>query len=526
MPDKKEIITGFVSAAVIFITLFSAGLYLLNDPMLQQTLSFSLTAREIVSRYPLQMTQQAAFDGAERAMFSLLDPFSNRIDKNDYIYLREESSGEYGGIGITVVARDTSLMVISVREGGPAYESGMKSGDCILSVDSISIPPEDPGSATDMIRGPSGSKVTLLIYRAIIADSLELTLIRSSIKLEHLPYYGLTESGCAYIRMADFEAAAAEELSRAVEELEKQNPRGYIIDLKGNPGGYLDEAIDAADIFLEDGALIVGTDGRSRWQNRRYASYFDPLTSQPLVILTDRGTASAAEIFTGALGGADRAIVVGDTTYGKGLVQGVYGMSNRDAIRLTISRYYFADGRYLNPPDSELAFSGLTPDIYYDPPGETAFQNIILSGFLIYDFVEAEWDLLASYPDRFNYPDTVITVFQRFAASRGISYESWLTQTLSLTIIDQYLSEASDTVISHLNTMLDLSHSLDRDVYHRHSDLLKYHIRRLTVEKKSGRAASYRDVIVPSRPDIRLGEEILTNPEQYQSYLTPQADSK
>ncbi len=525
-PDKKEIIVGFISATMIFLTLFASGLFLLNDPVLLQALNFSITAHEIVSLYPLPMTRQSAFDGAERALFSLLDPFSYRLDQSDYQYLREEFSGEYGGIGITVVPRDTQLMVITVREGGPAYEGGIKSGDCIVTVAGIRVPTDDPGSATDLIRGPSGTDVALTIYRHTIDDTLSMTLTRSNIKLEHLPYYGLTVSGCAYIRLADFEAGAADDLKKAVRELEAQSASGYIIDLKGNPGGYLKEAIDAADLFLEDGALIVGTDCRSRWDNRRYHSSSDPITDKPVVILTDRGTASAAEIFTGALDGADRCVVVGDTTFGKGLVQSVYGLASNDAIRLTISRYYFADGRYLNPPDSELSFSGLAPDIVYDPPGEIAFQKIVLSGFLLYDFVDAEGDLLSAYPERFNYPDTVVTLFQKFAESRGVNYESWLTGTLALALVDQYLSEASDPVINQLNQMLNLSNTVDRDVYLRHSELLKYHIRRLTVEKKSGRAASYREVIVPTRPDILLSEQILTDSEKFQSYITPLAGTK
>jgi carboxyl-terminal processing protease len=526
VPDKKEIIIGFVSAVVIFFTLFASGLFLLSDPMLRHMLSFSLTAGEIVSYYPLPISRKSAFEGAERSLFSLLDPFSYRIDKSAYRYLREESSGEYGGIGITVVARDTLLVVMSVREGGPAYDGGMKSGDYILSVDGTTVPFYNPGAATDLIRGPSGTSVQLNIFRPAIADTMQLTLTRSNIKLEHLSYYGLTESNCAYIRVADFEAGAAEDLEKAVEELEKSNPRGYIIDLRGNPGGYLKEAIKAADIFLEDGALIVGTDGRSRWENRRYTSSSDPLTHQPMVVLTDRGTASAAEILTGALDGADRCVVIGDTTFGKGLVQSVYALPDKDAIRLTISRYYFADGRYLNPPDSELSFSGLAPDIVYNPPGEISFQELILYGFLLYDFIEAELDLLSSFPDRFNYPDTVVTLFRQFAMDRGISYESWTTRTFAFAVLDQNLAQASDTVIGQLNRMLDKSQSLDRDVFFRHSDFLKYHIRRLAVEKKSGRKASYRDVIVPARPDISLAEEILLDPDRYNSHFRGLADSQ
>lgn len=523
-PSKKEIAVGFASATAIFLMLFAAGLTLLEDPLLSQAITFSITAGEIVSFYPLPVARHAAFDGAERALLSLLDPFSYRIDEKEYGQLREESSGQYGGVGITVAPRDTTLMVLSVREGGPAYEGGMKAGDLILSVDGKKVLPDNPGAATGMIRGPSGSAVSLIIYRPKIADTLHLTLIRSSIRLEHLPYYGLTESGIAYIRMADFEAGAAEELEDAVDSLERQRPRGYIIDLMGNPGGFLNEAVRAAGVFLDKGMLIVGTAGRPRWDDRRYIASSTPLTDLPIVILTDRGTASAAEIFTGALGGAQRAAVIGDTTFGKGLVQSMFSLTNGDAVRLTTSRYYFADGTFLNPPDSDLTFSGLPPDIVFVSTGEISFEEKVLSGFLIFDFVESEADLLASYPDKFVCPDTVITLFEKFARGRGFAYRSWLTEILEQTIVDQKLNQASPGILSQLENMASRSVELDQRIFQRQADMLKYHIRLVAIERKLGAAAAYRDVIVPGRPDIRLAEEVLSDPSRYQSFLAHRAE--
>jgi len=415
--------------------------------------------------------------------------------------------------------------VISVHEGGPAYDGGVKSGDWILAVDGHDVPHDDPSSAIDYIRGQSGTPVKLTVYRPRIDETLKLTLTRGAIKLEHIPYYGMTETGMAYIRLADFEAGAAEQLYEAVKALEAQNPKGYVLDLKGNPGGYLGEAVDAADIFLDKGVLIVGIDSRSRWDNREYKSSSPPLTDRPVVILTDRGTASGAEILTGALHAADRAVVVGDTTFGKGLVQSVYSLANGDAMRLTISRYYFADGRYLNPPDSALHFVGLAPDIVYSPPGEIAFQDLILSGMLLYDFTDEYWPLLSGYPDKFGYPDTVITLFEEFARSRGLKYRSWMTQTVEQALLEQHADSASFAVLAQLDSMLALSEALDRDAFERHADFLKFQIRRVVVERKDGRATSYRDVIVPGRTDIRFSEQLLADSARYDACLTARPDS-
>ncbi|MFW9842925.1 MAG: S41 family peptidase [Candidatus Thorarchaeota archaeon] len=525
-PRKKEIVVGFVSAAIIFFVLFFAGLYILGDPVLHQTAVFSRTVHSILADYYEPGMGRPALDEAESALLSLLDPFSQRLDRKDYKQLREEFSGEYSGVGITIVPRDTLLMIISVHEGGPAYDGGVKSGDWILAVDGVPIPRHNPAGFTDRIRGPSGTEVSLTLYRPRIDDTLQITLTRGMITLEHVPYYGMTERGNAFIRIADFESGAADQLRAAVEKLEPKEPGGYIIDLKANPGGYLDEAIEAADLFLEKGTLIVGIDSRSRWDNREFKSRVHPLTHRPIIILTDRGSASGSEIFTGALRGADRAVVVGDTTFGKGLVQAVYPLFNGDALRLTISRYYFADSTYLNPPDSELHFSGLPPDIVYHPTGEIAFQDLILSGMLFYDFVDAHWELLSRYPDRFNYPDTVIAEFENFADSRGIRYQSWLTETLEYTVIDQLLEEASDPVIAHLDSMLSRSRALDADVFARHADFLKFHIRTVVVERKHGRAASYRDVIVTGRADIRVAEDLLLDETRYREYLASRTTDK
>ncbi len=524
MLDKKGVIVGFLSAVVIFFTVFLSGIFLVSDPLLRQMVTFSLTARSIAEAYQTPVATGEAFVDAERHLLGLLDPFSFRMERGEYHQLLEESTGKYGGVGITVVTRDTALMVVTVREGGPADKAGMLSGDFIISIDSVRVEVEDPLAAVDEIRGPSGTDVTLTIYRPAIKDSLTLTLKRENIVLEHIPYYGMTEKNAAYIRVADFEAGTAREFEDAVTALEKENPNGYIIDLKNNPGGYLDEVIEIADLFLSVDELIVGIDSRSRWDSRRYYSTSDPVTEKPTVILIDRGSASAAEIFTGALRAASRAVVVGDTTFGKGLVQSLFQLPDGEALRLTTSRYYFSDGRYLNPPDAELEFVGLAPDIVFSEDGETAFREHLLSGFLLYDFTEEYWDMLSAYPDEFNYPDTVVELFAAYARARGFAYRSWLTETLTLSNVSLLFEDVSREMIAHLQAMLEKSRQYDADVFSRQADLVKYHIRRIVIERKSGRRAMYRHVIVANRPDIRLAEEIIRDGKKYQSILESPTD--
>ncbi len=518
-PTSIEIVTGFVSVAVIFLIILASALILVNDPLLSQMIDFAMAAQYIAAVYPLPYSENNALADAEDALFNLLDPFSFRIERRDYKTMIEEMSGHYSGIGISVIPRDTVLLVITVREGGPAYTAGMKNGDLILEVDGEAIRDMDPDESIDAIRGPSGSTVDLLLYRFTVADTLSVTVARQSITLEHIPYYGLTPDSVAYIRIADFESGTAEELEVGVKQLELQKPRGYVIDLRGNPGGYLDEAIDAADLFMKKRDLIVGIDSRSRWDNMRYRSKSRPLTDRPVVMITDQGSASAAEIFSGALRGADRGVIVGDTTFGKGLVQTVFSLVDGDALRLTTSRYYFADGRYLNPPDSELAFSGLAPDMTFIPKGEIGFEERIQSSFLLYDFVETYWDMLTAYPPEFAYPDTVISLFEAFVTEQGMEYTSGATRTIDFALAGQIIDNANAGMLDVLTGMLAKSRQLDDSVFIRQSDRLEFFIRRIAVERELGRAAAYRYVIVPGEPEIRLATDIVLDSSIYNKLL-------
>ncbi len=230
-------------------------------------------------------------------------------------------------------------------------------------------------------------------------------------------------------------------------------------------------------------------------------------------------TAAAAEIFSGAIHGAGRGVVGGDTTFGKVLVQTIIGLPRRGALRLTTARYYFADGRFLNPPDSALTFTGLAPDVVFQERGETAFRGMILSGFILYDFIESRWEMLRRLPDEFDFPDTLVTLLRQYAESRGQIYRSRMTAVLDETVQQQRLDQGAKEIITALDRLREVSTAFDRAVYDRERDFLTFHLRRLTIERKSGRSAAYRQVIVPNRPDIRRAAEVLLVPDHYRRIL-------
>ncbi|MEE9442978.1 MAG: S41 family peptidase [candidate division Zixibacteria bacterium] len=520
MPDKKAIIVGLVSSLMIFIILFFGGIYLLRDPLLKETITFSFTASMIASQYPLPYSRAQALKAAQDAMLETLDPFTNRIRSDQYNLLIEESSGKYGGIGMIAAPKDSFILVMSVIEDGPAERAGIERGDRIRAINNQKFFNMSPQEAGNLMRGAVGTNLSLTLLKLRSGEEVDLEIIREIVKLKHIPYYGVTEDNIGYLKISDFEAGTSAEIENCVNELEDENVIGYIIDVTGNPGGFLEEAVSAADIFLDPNQLIVGTDSQSKWACNSYRSLRRKLTDKPIVILTDINTASSAEIFTGAIRGAGRGIIVGDTTYGKGLVQAHYNLQNGDALRLTISRYYFADGRYLNPPDSELSFSGLAPDIALKQNVERKFNQYITSTFFLYDFILENWPELSQYPSNFRYPDTVISMLEHFADVYDSQYVSGTTTGIETILSYLSFESPASPIEKKIGNLRELSVNADRNSFGRYEDLVEFHLRRIVTEWKSGPDETYHHVIVPGRIDIRLAAELLLDIDKYEAILS------
>ncbi|MFH1700223.1 MAG: S41 family peptidase [Candidatus Zixiibacteriota bacterium] len=520
MPDKREIIVGLVSSLMIFIILFMGGMYLLRDPLLKETITFSLTASMIASQYPLPYSRGQALTAAQDAMLEMLDPFTNRIGSAQYKLLIEESSGKYGGIGMIAAPKDSFILVMSIIEDGPAERAGIKRGDRISAINNQRFFNMSPQEAGNLMRGAVGTKLNLTVLKLRSGEEEDFEITREIVKLKHIPYYGITKDRIGYLKISDFEAGTSTEIEKCVTELEGEDVIGYILDVTGNPGGFLEEAVSAADIFLDANQLIVGTDGRSRWARNSYHSVRKKLTDKPLVLLTDINTASSAEIFTGAIRGAGRGVIIGDTTYGKGLVQAHFNLQNGDALKMTISRYYFADGRFLNPPDSELSFTGLAPDIALRQEVERKFNEYITSTFFLYDFILENWSKLSQYPSHFRYPDTIIPMLENFAVTYDSQYVSATTAGIETILSYLSLESTASPIEKKFGKLRQLSVNTDRNSFSRYDDFVEFHLRRVVTEWKTGPDETYRYVIVPGRLDIRLASELLLDIEKYEAILS------
>jgi carboxyl-terminal processing protease len=309
----------------------------------------------IVEEYNVDdITIQELIDKALSGMMGELDAHSNYLTKKDYKSLKVQTSGEFGGLGITVGIRDGALTVIAPIEGTPADKAGLKAGDIILKINNESTIGMSIDDAVSKMRGKVGSPIDLTIVRKNEQKPLPIHIVRGIITIQSV-YTKTIDDDILYIRVTSFDKKVVKDVKKAIKK-KKSMAKGIILDLRNNPGGLLDQAVGLVDLFVDDGA-IVSQKGRYKKDSKTYnASSSKTITDVPLVVLINGGSASASEIVSGALQDKKRAVLVGEKTFGKGSVQVVLPITDEEAIKLTIARYYLPSGRTIQAV-------GVTPDI-------------------------------------------------------------------------------------------------------------------------------------------------------------------
>lgn len=308
--------------------------------------------------YVDDVDEHRLIEDAIRGMVSSLDPHSAFLDPDEYREVRLSTAGSYSGVGIELVMEDKQVVIVSPIEDSPAFRAGIVSGDVILSVDGAPIDPDSLDDTISRMRGEDGTSVVLGVHRPGDGTTFSLTLTRELIQVASVKARTL-EPGMGYIRVTHFSETTGRDLERAAVRLIKENGgalQGLVLDLRNNPGGLLDAAVEVSDAFLETG-LIVSADGRvNDARFKMNAEPGDVLDGKPMVVLVNGGSASASEIVAGALQDHGRAVLVGTHTFGKGSVQTVMPLSNGRAIKLTTSRYFTPSGRSIHEV-------GINPDV-------------------------------------------------------------------------------------------------------------------------------------------------------------------
>jgi carboxyl-terminal processing protease len=462
-PERRGLI---VVIAVLAISAILGGIY---GPSVRATSSSSDDAQTAVREFTkvLDVVQsnyaepvdvdKSVYQGAIPGMLRMLDPHSNFFDSRQFALLREDQRGKYYGVGMVVAPRENRTVVVSPYVGAPAYNAGLRPGDVIAKVDDKSTDGLSTTEVADMLKGPKGTVVKITVTREGYAEPLVFTVTRDEIPRHSVDIAFLLKPGVGYIRLSQFNETTDREIAEALKQLGANSLDGIVLDMRGNPGGLLNEAVAVGDMFLDKGQLIVSYHGRNAPERRFVAIRGNQGMTVPLVILVNNNSASAAEIVTGAVQDHDRGLVVGETTFGKGLVQTVTPLSENTGLALTTARYYTPSGRLIQRdykamslyeyhyerkvPDhpSEIRQTdsgrqvtgggGITPDIVVAAPKLDKFQEALFRAAVfvpseqgVGDFTRFYLGTKPSITRNFEVDDNVIHEFREYLTKHNVKY--------------------------------------------------------------------------------------------------------
>ncbi len=432
----------------------------LRDSLHSFTDVYSIVEQNYAEKLSGDKPDKAIYDGAIPAMLHVLDPHSNFYDPKAYAQMREDQHGKYYGVGMTIQPQPTpngktKIVVLYPFEGTPSFKAGIRPGDVILTVDGKSTDGMDSAAVATILKGARGTHVIVTMAREGSAKPLSFDLVRDEIPRPSVDLSYIARPGIGYIHVTQFMETTSREVGEAVERFQKQGElHGLLIDLRGNPGGLLNEAVNMSDKFLDKGQIVVSQRGRAFPDQVYRASHGEQGPKFPIVVLVNRNTASAAEIVSGALQDHDRALIVGETTFGKGLVQTVFQITEDTGLALTTYHYYTPSGRLIQRPYDHVSLydyyyvrdpgnapkdnanrevkltdsgrtvyggGGITPDEKIENPTSNAFQTNLLVHYAFFNFAK-HYLADRSVTKDFVVDDAVLQQFKDFLKTNNIEY--------------------------------------------------------------------------------------------------------
>ncbi|MEO0144829.1 MAG: S41 family peptidase [candidate division WOR-3 bacterium] len=439
-----------------FILIFSIFLGIALGYALQSTSSKNLRTLQSLYDEAIRIIQNYYVDEEDPAdlieesikgMLQSLDPYSEFLTPEDLEKLKTTTTGTYGGVGMEVRKQGNNVVIVSTFEGTPAYRAGLKPGDIIVKVNDTTVSNMELEDVVNMIKGDPGTKVKLTILRPGFTELMNFELIREIINVPVVAYYGILEGNVGYIRFTQFSQGSSDKIASAIDSLRKLGAKKFILDIRGNPGGLLYEAVRVSNLFLDKNSIITFTKGRTPDAEEYFRATEKPILdfSVPLVVLIDYASASASEIVAGALQDWDRALIIGDTSYGKGSVQRVIPLRDNYAIKLTTSRYYTPSGRSIDrttktlkerkekiKKDNTLLFftkrlnrkvyggGGIVPDIVIEQKSEPQIIVKMIGEGLFNEFA-GEWKKKNPNITNFEMNEDIYNEFKKFAEKKGYS---------------------------------------------------------------------------------------------------------
>lgn len=516
--------------------------------------TFASIYKALQTSYVDTIDADKSMNTAISAMLNEIDPYTEYIPESEQDEFLTISTGEYGGIGAYIMQRpEGGVQVTEPRDGTPSQKAGLRPGDMFLVINGDSVTNADSKTVSNMLRGQAGTDVKVTVKRPYVTDSiLDFTITRSKIDINPVPYYGVERGDIGYIQLTTFNDKTYEKTRDALKAL-KNNPavKSIVLDLRGNGGGLLESAVQVVSLFVPKGTEVLRTRGKGLQNERIYKTPYQPVdTDIPLAVLVNSGSASSAEIVTGALQDLDRAVIVGDRSFGKGLVQSTRQLPYNGLLKVTIAKYYIPSGRLIQAidyshrnadgsvgriPDSLTTVwhtragrevrdgGGITPDLKVElPEGNRLLYNIIRDNWS-FDFANRYAATHATIPpaEQFEVTDTIFNEFKAFINPDKFKYDRTtdliMEQLEKAVKTEGYLDTAVQAQMDTLKNLLrhDLNHDLDLN----RKAISQYLAGEIVERYYSERGG----IIQALKTDIELDSAaaVLHSPERYRSILAP-----
>ena len=512
-----------------------------SDKLYSNIRLFDRIALMVSENYVEDVDEEKMIKVGIDAMLSKLDNYTKFLRDADYVRLRQETESQFEGIGVGMEFHRDTLTIVSILEGTPGQQMGLKPGDRVLKIDSTSTIGLDSKQVRMLMWGPSGSRLDLLICGP---DGKErpVTVPREDVEIQSIPYYSMISDNIGYIRITRFSEDCLGDVKAAIRDLKKQGMNSLALDLRGNPGGLLLEAIEIAGLFLPWNSKVVETRGRNATLVNSYQSNENSIFFEGgLAVIVDEQTASAAEILAGAIQDYDRGIIIGTDTYGKGLVQQVLQFSDDSALKITTSKYYLPSGRCLQKPDwstfellaGELkkpadslyltdsgrpvyGGGGIMPDIYVENSGESDYVTALKQEACFFDFA-IEYLRTRKIPLDFRVDDRIISEFKNFVADRGFAFMD--EDRVAFNEFKEKISFLDDETGEALRILENRLNSNEIWQFDNHYSEIMTVLNEEIILQSRGEKALYEKIWLKDHAEIAEAREVLTDSQKYLSIL-------
>lgn len=509
---------------------------------------FATLYKEVNAYYVDEVNPNSLMKTGITAMLQSLDPYTNYIPEDDIEDYRTMTTGQYGGIGALIGQKNGKNLILMPYEGFPAYNSGLKIGDEILKIDDVETVDKSTSEVSKLLKGQANTELNLTIMRYGIEKPMNFTMQREKITISNVPYYGMLSNDIGYIKLADFTAGASKEVKHALNDLKSKGAEKIVFDLRDNPGGLLSEAVNVSNIFIPRGAKVVHTKGKVTDWNKEYKALDQPVDTEiPVAVLTSGRSASAAEIVAGVIQDYDRGVLVGQKTFGKGLVQATRPLTYNSQLKVTTAKYYIpsgrciqaidyserdADGAVLSVPDSlKTEFKtangrsvfdggGVEPDILVERENYSPITVSLIAKGLIFDYGTLYYYThpKISEASDFKFPDAEYSKFVNWLADKDYDYvtqvETTMAQLIEKSKDEKYYGEIEDQIIALKKR---ISHNKDKDLI-----TFKDEITEALEEEIVSRYYLKSGVVEASfdnDPDLQQAIKALSDEDQYSKIL-------